>query len=650
MATGPTSRGHRLALAAALVFPIALLAISTFYFFGAIGRFNDDYFYLQRDLSTWQIRSLILDRPFHVWRPLFQVVVPALQTLLWDHNWALHLISTLLHGVNTWLIFRLLVRFGLSTRISAAAAMIFLVYPGHFEAVFWSSCVPTLMATGLLLGCMHAHLSWLEMPADQPRGVRKLYPLGLAITAFCIAALNEQPAGPLATLPLLVFLRPPAPGVPLARHIRRAAFPAACAGIALIIYVVGHYHNMADRGWIAAKAPLRVRLPANVLTVAERVPTELLLRDFAAGAWSHGRSVLLANPTLSLAFAALLIIGLVLGARAWLRGDTVPQETQRPAASDAPMSARRIAALVLFALAWIVCAWIPIVVNHAVTTPRLHYVADIGLLILCALAAHLTARSLARIMPLNALRVVGGAALVAATLAMSVMMVGIQDGYRLRAERDLSEARQLADLFKDVPSGTLFVPMRVESRVLNTSSWKFDLYFLSCWNWHYAAGWNLQQVFRRDDIHTVQAGFQEWMGVWAPTDGTDVRSTAVLVGVVARPFPVPNFTRNPEGAGRLVAWNRIVPFTVERNGRVQVYTRVYYTPDDKSRAFDFTPDLVEQAIKRHALPRKNMTLRPFPEELRKKPRDKNAEDDADGGISDPGPRRRRQPPGIAQPQ
>ncbi len=101
--------------------------------------------------------------------------------------------------------------------------------------------------------------------------------------------------------------------------------------------------------------------------------------------------------------------------------------------------------------------------------------------------------------------------------------------------------------------------MRVESRTLDTGSWRFDFYFMSCWNWHYAAGWNLQQVFRRDDIYTVQAGFNEWMGLWAPLDESKVRDEAILVGTVARPLPIPNYTRNPiGGAPRAVGPDRAV--------------------------------------------------------------------------------------------
>ena len=645
----PTARRARWRVILAWLFPIALLAFSTFYFFGAIGHFNDDYFYLQRDLQTGEIRSLILDRPFHVWRPLFQVVVPALHTLLWDHVWAFHLLNTLLHGLNCWLLFRLCIRLGVSHRIAACASLLFMVYPAHFEAVFWLCCVPTLLGTALLLACFHAQLSWLERPAGETRGMTRLYPLGLAVAAFSIAALNEQPAGPLAILPLLFLLRPPSAGCSIQTHARRSIVPPLCAGVALIIYLIGHFRVLHSRPGFEDREPLRNRIAENTIEVARDIPGELLLRDFAAGAWSHGRQVLEQHTTLTLFSVAFLLLGALLAAAAWFND---PRTSASASNIDPrPLAPLRPFALILFGAAWIICAWIPIVVSHSVTMPRLHYVPTIGLLFIGAAVVQLIAAAAVRAgVPTLVLRLAGAITLVAAVVPFTVMMVGVQDGYRLRSQRDLSEAGQLAALFGDVPPGTLFVPMRVESRVLDTGSWKFDLYFMSSWNWAYAAGWNFQQVFRRTDVHVAQAAFCEWMGVWAPPGDGDIRTNAILVGTIARPLPTPNFTRNPEGAGRLIPWNRLVPFTIDRDGVVKVYTRVYYTPTkDAPPALDFAPELVEKARIAHKLPERRMILRPFPDDLRRKART----DDREGktGVVDPGPvRRRQQPKGAPQPE
>ncbi len=100
--------------------------------------------------SSSIVRSLSGDRCFRSSCP---------QHAFWDHNWVLHGIGDLL--------FRLLSRLGIATPIAAAGAVLYTVYPGHFEAIFWSSCIRRCWRRPTLPGFL-AHLSWLESPSDQP--------------------------------------------------------------------------------------------------------------------------------------------------------------------------------------------------------------------------------------------------------------------------------------------------------------------------------------------------------------------------------------------------------------------------------------------------------------------------------------------------
>src|SRR6185369_6970022 len=106
-------------------------------FLGDIGVYNDDYFCNQRDPATGEAHDLIMNRPWHLWRPLTRRVLSPLVTLLWPHPWMLHAIDALLHGAITALVYGLLRRFRVRPGIAAPCALAFMVYPGHFEAVLW---------------------------------------------------------------------------------------------------------------------------------------------------------------------------------------------------------------------------------------------------------------------------------------------------------------------------------------------------------------------------------------------------------------------------------------------------------------------------------------------------------------------------------
>ncbi len=80
----------------------------------------------------------------------------------------------------------------------------------------------------------------------------------------------------------------------------------------------------------------------------------------------------------------------------------------------------------------------------------LHYVPDIELIIVGAVIVQWLASIVKRIgLPSAAARLLGDAVVLAAAIPFVVMMVGVQLWYRLRYQRDQSEAQQLAALFKE---------------------------------------------------------------------------------------------------------------------------------------------------------------------------------------------------------
>lgn len=597
------------------VFAAALLGAATFYFLGDIGHFNDDYFYLQRDPITHEVRSLVLDRPVHVWRPLFRAIMPALQTLLWDHAWIKHALSALLHAGVVLGLFAFLRRAGVSWRIASASALGFAVYPAHQEAVFWLCCIPTLMACNLLLLAANLHLWWIRREGEA-EGIARLYPLVLGGISFAIAALNEQPAGPLAVLPLLALVAVRPANLTFLAACRRAVVPAVFAAAALVVYLKGHFAFMARAGVVAPPSEGRIAaILRRIGRVWQSAPDEFLLKEYAAGALRHGIDVVSHHPFLGVAFGGGLVVGLACLVRPWMLGPRDDSASPRDAASWAPGPA-----LALFGVCWMVAAWLPIVAVHASTTSRLHYPSDIGAAMTIAGVLHtvlhlIRSRGAVSAATIAMLRGVGGSAALVGLLLCTIMMIGQQDVYRRRSERDLSEARQLLGVVPDAPAGTIFLPVRVDSAVVHTGSSRFDHPVGPAWCWEYAAGWNLQQVFRRTDVHCGLVGPRRWMRLhsWPGAE----RSKFLMLSRIADPQPVNPPEKNPGGSGRLLPFDRVVPFAIDEAGTVTLYTGAYLASEfgaaDAGVYVDFP--IAKRAHANRGLPDRLLTFRPPPPNL-----------------------------------
>lgn len=570
--------------------PVALLAFGvvaclfgTFYFFGDIGKFSDDFFYNQRNVATGEVRSLILDRPFHVWRPLFQIIVPGLHTLLWEHNWAMHLLSTALHACVCWLLFRLLMKLGLSMRTSAAGALVFMLYPAHHEAVYWSCCIPTLMASCMVLGLFHWQIWWLRREGGLKLWQRFL-PLGFAGAAFAAASLNEQPTGLLATLPWLGLVVAPPAGVSGRVFARRALVPPALAGLALIGYIAAHFHFTAHvRRGADRDEPAVSQLAERIVNAATSVPKELQLREFGGGALEHGMIVLREHWPLTAVFVVMALASAIAMSRWWVRADRDGHTDPRPSGLHLR--------LVGLGQLMFVGGWIPIVAVHDTTMPRLHYPPNIGLAIVAAAVLQMIANPVARnAKERSMLRGLGLAMLLLALAPMVAVHVGVQDAYRKRYQRDMKEMADLAALTSGHSGQMLFMPMRVDSRVVTTGSRRFEAFFAGCWHWEYAAGWLMQQVFKREDVHVTLVPFGEDLPLYAvPKNPTQ---SAILVGRFSRPLPEPRPERNPGGPGRIVAWEKIVPFTVSAEGEVRLCSPVQIVDASGKVVETFVPPIV----------------------------------------------------------
>ncbi len=541
------------------LFPAAVFAAATFFLLGDLGKWTDDWYYIQRDPATGAIEGLYLQKPIHVFRPLFRATISTLQTLLWRDDWANHLISATAHGLAALLLWRLLLSMGFTRLASGVGALFFALYPVHFEVIFWPGALPTTLGlsvalAGLMLGLRHARrrAGWWAVP-------------GVGAFAFASASFNEQPALILAALPFLALATRP-DGEPARRVFVRALAPAGAAGLALIIYVaihrllrlpkpaIGHDAMMVppDEMWRAFK------------TVLYWGRGRYLLHDFSRPATVVGAAELRANPVATLVFGGLALAGLV----PWLthhvrRGDdrTLQHSTARrpPPFGILPCAARppRVPAVLGAALTIFLVTWAPIVVFAYWLMPRVAYAPAVATALLVALGLDVASRHTARRPRLAAgcrLGITVAAACISACFAL--MLIGVQSMFRERARRDLAEVAALRAMIPDPDPGSVFVPLQVQEPPVRPAARGFHPWFQGAMNNWWSARWIVRFQYRRADLDCGYCNWHETGFVSVGRDAAVVRG----VGVVRQGLVIP-FDIDPYSNVRLIE-----TVVVERDG------------------------------------------------------------------------------------
>lgn len=550
-------------------FAVLLALSATLFFFGDIGRWNDDYFFLRQfqraatggDLSApMAVEMWFLDGRMHFWRPLYRYVYTPVVTGLYAYPRVMHILAAACHMGVSLVLWGLLRRLGAGRTAAAVGGLAFLVYPAHFEGAFWVACTATTVATGLMLAAFGMQVRWVghvDGCAGSRIGRPAVWVAGAGVLAFAAMALNEQPAFLVAAMPITILCvragRPRAVGQTLRKPWWRVLWPSLLAGAAVVVYVLisnaRHPRNIsAGMGGLASGDVLLERARAFGLEVAHRQ----MLTDFAAGAWSQGGDALAAWPVFSAVLGGAVIcagIGWAWCGRAASAEDAAGQV----------QSGRRGAALVLLGSAVFAAGWAPLVAIHYPASPRLAYAPSVGLAI--ALAGVLECVFVFVRQRPSAHVVVRGMAL-PALLAWAVMMIGIQSAYRARWQADERQGAALRGLVPN-PGETprpVFVPVRVVDRPVDTGSRAFDAHFMPPLGSEWAAGWWLQLHYRRDDAHCVQArGRETPLAGWI--DAENVRS---------------DFKLAPPAKPRVRRFKmaQMVPFEVGEDGQVIVYTHV----------------------------------------------------------------------------
>jgi hypothetical protein len=344
------------------------------------GLLSDDYVLLgwaeRGDLLPveWPFVRVI---PLLVWRGT-SAVFGAIQT-----PFALHMISVLLHGVNSYLVARLASAFGASAAAAGAAAMLFVVYPTSVEATAWLSAMPDVAVTTCILGVIVASLA-----IDDTRVV---FAVSIALMLAALATKdNAVVMGPL----FLVS----APLVP-APYRRRLLILGATAVALTLLYVA----------WRVTAG----LLPPDVTRPFDR----LAVKNFITGPWAFlglpvHISVLTEQRWLWAVWTAWLAMFLMAAGFIWRRDPWVARVT-------------------VWSAVWIAVAVVPTFgffgVNDDLQSTRYIYLAT------CAWCITLAIHALPSVAPSGAMRV-------AAVTALVVMIVVLAATRRAHLEHWLQAA------------------------------------------------------------------------------------------------------------------------------------------------------------------------------------------------------------------
>jgi hypothetical protein len=541
-------------------FPVLLLLFATFFLLGRIGFWSDDYWHNLRDpvsgeLAPLTVNGLTINRGFFI-RPLFYKIVPPITTLAWRSQWPAHLLMTVAHGTVVLLLWRLMLILGARRPAAGAAALLFMVYPAHFEAVFWVSALPTTVASALMIVLMLLIVRSARAAA-QHRTIALVAASVLApAIAFTMCCLNEQPAMGVLALPL-VYLAARRRGDRASLTLLRAGVPTLVAGVAVLLYTHLLLHDPRKPPGTRGSTDQLVGLsdvPARVAYFADLVWQRLMLQDFAAGAFRLGwREVSSAGFPGALLTGAVLSTGIIWTIR-WSK-DSSPPRTQAPD-HPRPLLLLAIGACIFLA------GWVPIFAL-AIYDPdsRTRYWPCIGLAMMLAGGGWLLGRSERAS---TRLRMVLAPMLLCTLLAGGMCMIGVQSAFRTRWQLDQEQGRQLRALIPNPEPLAFFVPLDIRGTGIRTVSPIFDNHFRSVFEYPWTAPRFIRAAYPRADIHCG------WWRHWTP--GAPVRG-ADENGIHFTDRLGPRFPRI-EGSGSRIPWEHAVPFIIDENARVRLVTSV----------------------------------------------------------------------------
>lgn len=561
-----------------LLFALVVWFIATFAYLGDLGQWSDDYAYDNRDVVTGENplglgESIV---PFF-WRPLFYMSVPWLQSELGGH-WTNHLISAIVRGGVSVLVYLLLRRLGVWRGAACGAAVGLLAFPAAWEVSFWLSAMPTgVMSATFLVMCLVC-LRWFRAPAAggwrawMSWGAMPAVIFGLA---FSIPCWNEQIGAAVPAVFLLALGERRADGKrPIGRGL--AATMAACA--AQVLYI-GLYWSSGPGGTRGSGETMARpnEWPERIAWIADGAWSVGRLRDFGGPALRAGFDAMAAHP----GAAALGIVVFVLTAGGWMTRVT------RELPHDSVLaSVDRTCAAIGFGVAVLFLAWLPLVVVRGQSVePRMWFAPAIGGVIAVAGCVQAVAGALkgGRASGRPGARFLAAGALVGLVTLSLIVLVGVQSAMHQRKELDARQAAQIEQLAPTPEPWTVFVALEI-MRPRGARWSRFVTTFYGPWENVSASTPALRMAYGREDL---AMGWRRFSARWSP------RIAATSEGLVFDDRLVDDWQRlhhrlpGAAAAPTTLAWARVIPFVIDPDGNVVLVREVIaHGEDGRDERFD----------------------------------------------------------------
>jgi hypothetical protein len=574
---------------------------------GDFGWWNDDFFFSLRDPATGRAQGWTATRtsPYFddegrlpVWRPIHHALTPALITGVWDMPWIAHVVQACAHGCTALTLAWLLRELGASGRARFAAVLLFLVWPSHFEAVFWAAALSTTIATGLAL----CAIAWCARTCRDDADWKSV--AACVLCAAPVPLMNEQPAAMLGAMGAFAWVATRAGANAVGA--RRAWWCVAIVGVACVAWAAVLVAWPGQAGGIGAggaAGPLWT-WPRNILNALSDIGKQaVLLQYVGVGGFQAGLAEIAAHPARAtvLAFAAVAT-----GAPAWrwwvrVRPGHVADGASRAgsgARAEATSSGRGAARLawrlstrphatLALGVAMMLASLVPIAVVGATVRPRMTYVVLAGLAVAIAGGIDWSRRALSHDARACARAARAGAVMLAALAVFgTVSMVGAAGAYAARTRLDGVIVARLRAL-PPLPPGAVLLVLRSEDLPLSTARWRFDSYFIGPLHTTWATPRFGQRALGRADVFASSMAGQGAMFA----DRVGIVPDAPVDPAVGERWSDPRLPDDIRGKSwpwqRKIAWDRVVPIAIERDGSVTLYTRLVIAGDGE---WDFTPE------------------------------------------------------------
>lgn len=543
---GMTTRQRRFSLLALLALPVVLWVCGFLLLGGDLGKNSDDYALNMRDPVTGQLaegKSTL--KPYdYVFRPIHLALTFSVGTYFPDSDRGVHVCLAVVHGLVVVGVFAMAWRQSRWWIGAVSAAMLFLVAPVHAETVFWFSTVSTMLGTGLYLIVTFWLVRWLERSA---MNVWRVMVIGIG--AFVLGCLFEQPLAGTAGWGVLCF----------ATHGSWRERVWRCAGVSTACVSAG----LAYAWMIWSTAPVGARGAAGSLVSSDRAMArlgELLSGIHRTTAGSHAAEMLAGS--LSTGWERLSgPEGVVIGACVIAAAATMLVAGARHAGVSAcPEKPVRLDTRVVLAalLVAMLASWLPVyVVDRQSVHDRMMY---FPLAMLSVAAAVVIDRVLGVVGGRARGGLASGVIALSAVLAVvgAVSLTGWQATYQRRSRLDQAILSDFVRVLPNPPLDAVLMPITLRDRSTDTGHAMFDQALVGVMDTHWSATDTLRRAYRRRDV--LASGTARWL-MPALVGASDV-------GACVRDEHTRVWTRGKvDGA---VAWARIVPYEVDRGGRVRV--------------------------------------------------------------------------------